>query len=161
MRSALVSFAAGALFALGLCISGMTQPGKVVGFLDIAGAWDASLAFVMMGAIGVHAVTRRLVLRRAKPLGDASFDEPTARVIDAPLVLGAAIFGVGWGLGGYCPGPAIVTLGSGSLNGIVFMAGMAGGIVLHRFVRTRAPLVVAKGLEVSSELTAPRVRADG
>jgi hypothetical protein len=161
MVSAAVAFAAGSLFAAGLCVSGMTQPAKVLGFLDVAGAWDASLAFVMIGAIGVHAVMRRLALRLRRPLGAAAFEEPTRRGVDGPLVVGAAIFGVGWGLGGYCPGPAIVSLGTGSTNALVFVAMMAFGMWLHRIARANARGVVAKGMEVSSELGAQPARMDG
>src|SRR5262245_27388916 len=109
-KSAFAAFASGALFGVGLLVSGMTDPAKVTGFLDLFGAWDPSLALVMVGAVGVHVVLRRLVTRRRAPLFDASFHDPTARTIDAPLVAGAAIFGLGWGIAGYCPGPSIVSL---------------------------------------------------
>ena len=106
----------------------MTKPSKVVGFLDVAGAWDASLAFVMMGAIGVHFVAQRLVKRRSAPLFDSKFHLPLGTQIDRRLVVGSVLFGVGWGLGGFCPGPALVTLGSGSIQAVVFVAGMLLGI---------------------------------
>lgn len=130
-RSHVAAFAAGALFAVGLAISGMTSPSKVVGFLDVTGAWDASLAFVMMGAVGVHAIARRIVLRRRAPLFDARFHLPTRDSLDAPLIAGAALFGVGWGLGGFCPGPAIVSAGSGEIGALVFVIGMTIGVVLE------------------------------
>ncbi len=130
-RSMGAAFVAGALFALGLGVSGMTKPTKVVAFLDIAGAWDPSLAFVMLGAIGVYGVARRLILRRAAPLAGGAFAEPRGKAIDAPLVLGAACFGVGWALGGFCPGPAIVSAGSGSGQALVFVLAMAAGVGLH------------------------------
>src|SRR5262245_52978645 len=115
MRSALIAFSSGALFAVGLVISGMTQPAKVIGFLDFAGAWDASLAFVMVGALAVHLVAYRIVARRTAPVFANAFEIPTATAVDRRLVWGAAIFGVGWGLAGYCPGPVLVSLGSAML----------------------------------------------
>lgn len=124
MKATLAALGAGATFGVGLAISGMTQPSKVVGFLDVAGAWDASLLFVMIGAIVVHFVAVRLVLRRSSPLFDTRFHVPTRKDIDRPLVLGAAIFGVGWGLGGYCPGPGLVSAGAASTSAWVFVIGM-------------------------------------
>lgn len=129
--SNVVAFGTGALFAVGLAVSGMTKPSKVVGFLDVTGAWDASLAFVMIGAISVHLVAHRLILRRRSPLFDASFHLPTRKEIDPRLVAGAAIFGVGWGLGGFCPGPGLVNAGSGAANALVFVIGMTIGIVVE------------------------------
>lgn len=162
MKSGVVAFLAGVLFAVGLAVSGMTQPAKVIGFLDVTGAWDPSLAFVMIGAIGVHFVARRWILRRSAPLGAAAFDEPTLTKIDAPLVVGALIFGVGWGISGYCPGPAIVTLGTGSLPGVVFFAAMASGMWAHRFVRPRVRTMVAEGVRaLQSEHLPRRARTDG
>jgi len=140
VRANVVAFAAGALFAVGLAVSGMTKPSKVAGFLDVAGAWDASLAFVMAGAVAVHFVGLRLVRRRSRPLFDATFHLPTRKDLDPRLVLGAALFGVGWGLGGFCPGPAIVAAGGASTGAIVFVLGMTLGMVLeHAIVRSRAP----------------------
>jgi uncharacterized protein len=133
MRSNAAAFGTGALFAVGLAISGMTKPSKVVGFLDLAGAWDASLAFVMVGAIAVHFVAYRIVMRRASPLFDTEFHIPKRKDIDRRLVGGAALFGVGWGLGGFCPGPGLVSVGGGSLPALVFVAGMLIGF----FVTTR------------------------
>ncbi|MBX3185830.1 MAG: YeeE/YedE family protein [Labilithrix sp.] len=130
MRSNVVAFVSGALFAVGLAISGMTKPSKVAGFLDLAGAWDASLAFVMVGAIAVHFVAYRLVIRRAAPLFGARFELPAQTRIDGRLLAGAAIFGVGWGLGGFCPGPALVTAGSGSVAALVFVAGMTAAMIV-------------------------------
>ena len=133
MRNA-AAFGTGALFAVGLAISGMTKPSKVVGFLDIAGAWDASLAFVMVGAIAVHFVAYRIISRRSSPLFDAKFHLPTRKDIDTRLVLGAALFGVGWGLGGFCPGPGLVAAGAGSPNALVFVAGMTIGMLIENAV---------------------------
>jgi uncharacterized membrane protein YedE/YeeE len=135
--SALVAFAAGALFAIGLVVSGMTDPAKVRGFLDVAGDWDPSLALVMVGGIGTHFVLRRLILRRAAPVASPTFADPAKAPIDAKLLAGSALFGVGWGLAGYCPGPAIVTAGAAGREGLLFVLAMAGGILLHRLVRAR------------------------
>ena len=125
----IASFAAGLVFGIGLILSGMTDPSKVIGFLDVTGVWDPSLAFVMLGAIGVHALLRLLIVRRGKPLFEERFHAPTQSKIDGRLVAGAAIFGVGWGLAGYCPGPAVVSLASGALAPVVFVAAMALGMV--------------------------------
>ena len=133
MRNA-AAFATGALFAVGLAISGMTKPSKVAGFLDITGAWDASLAFVMVGAIAVHLALYRIISRRSSPLFDAKFHLPTRKDIDTRIVLGAALFGVGWGLGGFCPGPGLVAAGAGSPNALVFVAGMTIGMVIENVV---------------------------
>lgn len=120
----------GLLFGAGLAIGGMTDPRKVIGFLDVGGAWDPSLAFVMLGAIAVHLVAYRWVRGSAAPLFADEFAIPKLRRVDPKLVVGSAIFGVGWGLGGYCPGPGLVSLGAGSRDGLVFVATMAIGWVL-------------------------------
>ena len=139
MKRYAAAFGTGALFAVGLAVSGMTKPAKVVGFLDITGSWDASLAFVMMGAIAVHFVLYRVVTRRPSPLFDAKFHVPTRKDIDLRVVLGAALFGVGWGLGGFCPGPGLVTAGGGSLGAVVFVVGMTiGMLVEHAAARASA-----------------------
>lgn len=128
---------AGALFGTGLLISGMTQPAKVIGFLDATRGWDPSLAFVMAGAAGVYAVLFRMIRRRMRPWLDLHFHLPTRRDLDMPLVLGAAIFGVGWGLGGLCPGPGIVAAASGSSSALAFVAAMLAGMYAqHRTTRT-------------------------
>jgi uncharacterized membrane protein YedE/YeeE len=131
MKASLVSFASGIVFALGLGISGMTQPSKVIGFLDFAGAWDASLAFVMIGAIGVYFVAYRLTRKMRAPLLAAQFSIPKRTELDGQLILGAVIFGAGWGLSGFCPGPAITSLASGAMPVVAFVASMAAGIYLH------------------------------
>jgi uncharacterized protein len=122
----LVPFAAGVLFALGLGVSGMTIPAKVVGFLDVLGRWDPSLAFVMAGALLVYLPFVQW-LRRAEPARPWS---PRGARIDAPVVVGAALFGAGWGLSGLCPGPAIVSLAGGEGGLVVFTAAMFGGLAL-------------------------------
>jgi uncharacterized membrane protein YedE/YeeE len=142
--SALIS---GLVFALGLGVAGMTDANKVIGFLNLAGEWDPSLAFVMVGAVGVHVLLYRLILRRQSPLFVDRFHLPTRRDIDPQLVLGSGLFGVGWGLGGICPGPALVSLmGLGSSAGL-FVLFMVGGMLAHRVVsvpgrRARGPAEV-------------------
>ena len=136
MRNGL-SLIAGLLFGLGLCLSGMNEPSKVLGFLDLAGAWDPSLAFVMVGAIAVAAPAFALARRRAVDWSGDRIDLPTSRKIDAPLALGALIFGVGWGLGGLCPGPGIVNLGFLSLGAAIFVAGVALGALAYRALGPR------------------------
>jgi len=137
-RSLVVAFAAGALFAVGLVISGMTTPAKVIGFLDVtgrSGGWDPSLAFVMAGAIAVYAPIARLAKGRRAPLFDVRFHWPELRAIDLALVGGAALFGIGWGLGGYCPGPGIVSLVGGAPSAVVFVVAMIAGIAIVRIAK--------------------------
>jgi uncharacterized membrane protein YedE/YeeE len=129
--NALSAFAAGLLFGLGLIVSGMTDPSKIIGFLDIAGAWDPSLAFVMGGAILVGLVAFRFARLRATSFLGGAMHLPTARHIDRPLVLGSLAFGVGWGLAGYCPGPAVVAYGAGQDKAVVFVVAMIVGMALY------------------------------
>jgi uncharacterized membrane protein YedE/YeeE len=127
------SLIAGLIFGVGLILSGVTQPQKVVGFLDLFGNWDPSLAFVMIGAIGVHALAYATLIKpRRSPMFEERFHLKQEQRIDGRLLMGAAIFGVGWGLGGFCPGPGIVSLGTGSLDAIVFVVGMLGGMFIFR-----------------------------
>jgi uncharacterized membrane protein YedE/YeeE len=128
LRGLTAGFLSGALFGAGLLVSGMVRPEKVVGFLDVFGVWDPSLMLVMVGAIGVHAILLRLIRRRARPLFEPSFFEPAKRHVDGPLVAGAALFGVGWGLGGYCPGPALAAVGAGNGKAVLFVAAMLVGM---------------------------------
>ena len=125
-------FAIGLIFGLGLVISGMVNPAKVQNFLDIFGTWDPSLAFVMAGAVAVTFAGYRLAWRRARPMLDDRFHLPQSNIIDRRLVLGAAIFGIGWGLGGYCPGPALTSLGLVAPGTIVFVPAMLVGMWLAR-----------------------------
>lgn len=129
MKVGLAAFAAGVIFALGLGISGMTQPSKVIGFLDLAGRWDPSLALVMVGAIAVHAAAVRLIRRRPRPLLGERFDVPSRADVDARLLAGAAVFGIGWGLAGYCPGPAVTSTVSGLAAPLIFTASMLAGML--------------------------------
>lgn len=133
MKTSVTSFLAGIIFALGLGISGMTRPIKVIGFLEFFGNWDPSLAFVMAGAIAVYFVANRRLLTMPSPLLAAKFAIPTRSDLDPSLIIGAAIFGAGWGLGGFCPGPALTSLASGALPLIIFVAAMAAGIFLYAF----------------------------
>jgi uncharacterized membrane protein YedE/YeeE len=122
------AFVSGALFALGLSLSGMTEPARVIGFLDLTGAWDPSLAFVMAGAVSVYALLYRLIRTRTEqPLLDHEFHVPLRGRVDVKLLLGAALFGAGWGLAGLCPGPAIVALGAGKLEAALFVLAMVAG----------------------------------
>jgi uncharacterized membrane protein YedE/YeeE len=134
MKAPLTSFISGIVFALGLGISGMTRPVKVIGFLDFAGSWDPSLAFVMIGAIGVYFVAYRWSRKMASPVLAAEFSVPTRSDLDGRLIIGAAIFGAGWGLGGFCPGPAITSLASGATPVMVFVAAMTIGMYLHKVI---------------------------
>jgi hypothetical protein len=130
MQRNALALVVGLIFGLGLCLSGMSEPAKVLGFLDLAGAWDPSLAFVMGGAIVVALPAFALARRRRVNWLGGDIDMPDVRAIDAPLLLGAAIFGVGWGLAGVCPGPGIVDVGFLSPSAMIFVAAMAAGMLL-------------------------------
>lgn len=132
------AFVCGVVFALGLGLGGMTQPSKVVAFLDITGAWDPSLAFVMGGALATHALLRRWIVARPAPLLASSFVVPASAGIDGRLLWGAAIFGVGWGLAGFCPGPAVVAAGGGATAALIFVPAMLAGMLLHQRTVGRA-----------------------
>src|SRR6476620_9149672 len=121
-------FLAGALFGTGLAVSGMTDPGRVIGFLDVFGAWDPALLFVMAGAVGVYGLSM-LILRRVQDQ-NLKLPSPASSPIDRQLVMGAAIFGVGWGLGGFCPGPALATLGAFRIEALIFVPAVAMGMFL-------------------------------
>ena len=148
LARALGAAGAGVLFGAGLIVSGMTNPQKVLAFLDPLGKWDPSLAFVMAGAIAVHALAYRLVPKLSKPLAAHEFHVPRSRAIDPRLVLGAATFGVGWGLAGYCPGPSVVAAGSGSAGAGIFVLALLAGVAFvrmaERAARHRAPAAPAE-----------------
>lgn len=129
---------AGLIFGIGLILSGMTNPGKVIGFLDLAGRWDPSLGFVMGGAILVALFAARWAVGRTQSLTGAAMRIPTAARIDRRLVLGSLTFGVGWGLAGYCPGPALASLASGGAKPWLFVAAMVAGMLLFE-VLERVP----------------------
>lgn len=128
VRSILLSLVVGTVFGIGLLLSGMTQPAKVVNFLDVLGNWDPSLAFVMGGAIAVHFLAYRLVPRLPKPLWGTRWGLPTRRDVDVRLLGGAALFGAGWGLGGYCPGPALTSAVAGASSTLLFTGAMLAGM---------------------------------
>jgi uncharacterized membrane protein YedE/YeeE len=132
LLSSAVVFGAGVLFAGGLALSGMTRPGKVIAFLDPLSGWDPSLAFVMVGGILTHMLAYRLVLRRPSPLLASAFLLPTRKDISPALLVGAALFGVGWGLGGFCPGPGLAAAASGAAKPAVFAASMLLGMFVFK-----------------------------
>ena len=129
----LVEFLVGLLFGVGLILSGMTDPGKVLGFLDIAGAWDPSLAFVMGGAIAVAFFAFAWARRRSTAFLGGAMHLPRTAPIDRRLLIGSLVFGVGWGLAGFCPGPAVVAAGAGVTEALVFTLSMIAGMAVHEF----------------------------
>ena len=141
LLSYLTEFLAGLLFGLGLILSGMTDPGKVLGFLDLFGLWDPSLALVMGGAILVGLVAFTLAKKRSQSILGSAMQLPTNQQIDQRLVLGSLLFGAGWGLAGFCPGPALVSVASGESKALIFVLAMIAGMViyelLNRFVLNR------------------------
>lgn len=139
MKANLASLASGLVFGLGIAISGMANPAKVLNFFDVAGSWDPSLIFVMGGALVVAAIGYRLVFgAAAKPLYADTFNVPTSRIIDAKLVGGSAVFGIGWGIAGFCPGGAVPAIGIGFVPTMTFLAAMVAGIVAARFIMKRS-----------------------
>lgn len=148
MRGALsvaAQFAAGLVFGLGLILAGMADPAKVLNFLDLGGIatglWDPSLAFVMGGGVAVAFIGFRLARGTGRPVFAAAFPAPPSAQVDRQLIIGPALFGIGWGLAGLCPGPAFVSLGVGSGKGIVFVAAMVLGMAAARLVLDRQPAV--------------------
>lgn len=134
----LMALLSGLIFGLGLILGGMTDPVKVKGFLDVAGAWDPSLGLVMGGAIGVGVFAFAAAQRRSRSWSGDRMDIPTSRVIDARLIVGGVLFGAGWGIGGFCPGPALVAMSSGLGSAAVFVIAMLAGMAAHdRFLRPR------------------------
>lgn len=134
---ALVAFVAGLTFGFGLLVSGMTSPDKVLAFLDLAGAWDPSLAFVMGGAVLSAAPLFWLARRRQRPLAGETYDQPDTRLVDKRLIGGAVLFGIGWGVAGICPGPAVVDLILAPAATIPFVAAMIAGILVSARLRSR------------------------
>ena len=137
----LFALLSGTLFGLGLAVSGMVDPAKVVAFLDVAGAWDPSLAFVMLGALAVTTPAFRYVLKRRRPWLANAFALPTKTDLEPRLVAGAALFGVGWGLAGVCPGPAVTALVTGDIAFFAFVAAMFAGFLLHELTEARGALI--------------------
>ena len=142
MGDKITGLVAGIIFGIGLSISGMVNPAKVMGFLDFFGQWDPSLAFVMGGAVGVYAIGYRLVTTKSsKPIYGETFQIPTRTDLDARLIGGAVLFGAGWGLAGYCPGPAITGLAFGFSQTFIFFAAMAVGVVLFKLTMGGKPKI--------------------
>lgn len=139
--SLIIQFLIGLLFGSGLVVAGMSNPQKVLNFLDIAsittGSWDPSLAFVMAGGIIVTYLGYAYVLKRKQPIFDTQFHLPHAKAINAPIIVGPAIFGIGWGLAGFCPGPAFTALGTGSVHAALFVAAMLAGMIGARRLALR------------------------
>ncbi len=133
-KNSVSAFISGLIFSVGLAVSGMTLPQKVVGFLDFFGNWDPSLMFVMVGAISVHFITYRLARKRKSPLFDTTFHVPDKKELTPALVFGAFLFGTGWGLGGFCPGPAIAALGNFQLRPFLFVIFMILGMFLFKLL---------------------------
>ena len=151
MRALITAAVSGAVFSLGLALGGMTDPTKVQGFLDLTGDWDPSLAFVMGGGLGSFALLQRLLIRRReRPVFAPAFPACPSSRLDRRLLGGSAMFGVGWGLGGFCPGPALTSVASGGSTVLLFTLSMVGGMVLFRgleALRARAVAQVAEGAE--------------
>lgn len=130
-----ISVIAGIFFGFGLALAQMTNPAKVLGFLDVTGQWDPTLALVLGGAVVTTLVSFRFILRRSQPVFDVNFKLPMRRDVDSQLVVGAAIFGVGWGLSGLCPGPGVAAIAQGAWQPLVFVVGLATGILTFRHTR--------------------------
>ncbi|MEO6566629.1 MAG: YeeE/YedE family protein [Casimicrobiaceae bacterium] len=141
---AATALVAGMLFGLGLMISGMADPSKVLGFLDLAGAWDPSLILVMAGAIALSGAGYYAARRRTSSLLGTTMHLPVTRDIDCRLVGGSVLFGVGWGIAGFCPGPGLVALGLGEAKAVVFVGGMLAGMVVFEFLEQRQRAVSTK-----------------
>ena len=151
MIGLIAAIVAGTLFAIGLGVGGMTQPTRVLAFLDVAGSWDPSLAFVMAGAVGVYAAAFQLARRRQRPVLSDAFAIPARRDIDVRLLIGAALFGVGWGLAGYCPGPGIVSLVTGRADVVVFVTAMFAGMGIAEAIATWSPTRTRTGDALSTQ----------
>jgi uncharacterized membrane protein YedE/YeeE len=151
MKSLMVALISGILFGLGLSVSQMIDPAKVVNFLDITGSWDPSLAFVMAGALAVNLVATPLILKRKKPICDKLFRTPLKEQIDRRLILGAALFGIGWGIAGYCPGPMITSISfmSGDIL-IVLSAYIVGTLITRLWIRKQTAQLTEKERQAHS-----------
>ena len=143
--SAFTALLSGLVFGLGLIVSGMANPAKVLGFLDLAGAWDPSLALVMAGAIGVGFFAFLIAKKRTHSFIGAEMKLPTASAIDARLLAGSALFGAGWGVAGFCPGPGLVALGMGEPKALVFVAAMLVGMVIFSWREKRQSIGAGAG----------------
>ncbi len=141
MSRNLAALAAGILFGIGLAVAQMVNPAKVLGFLDVTGSWDPSLALVLGAALVVTTISFRFVLRQPHPILDGEFRVPTGRDIDRRLIGGAALFGIGWGMIGLCPGPAIASLAYGRTESVVFAAAMIVGLYADRLFRRQSTII--------------------
>jgi uncharacterized membrane protein YedE/YeeE len=150
------TFVSGLVFGLGLCVSGLANPAKVLSFLDVAGSWDPSLALTMASAVLVTGLGYRLAFARERPLFMGSFQLPPAGAADRRLVAGAAIFGIGWGLAGFCPGPALVALSLGSMPATVFVTAMIAGMALARRITAFPMAPASKAADALSTQTTRR-----
>lgn len=138
MNKVLVAIISGIIFGFGLSLSQMMNPEKVINFLDISGQWDPSLAFVMMGALFVTFISFRLVLKKPGPIFEESFHLSKRTDIDKPLLAGAALFGIGWGISGYCPGPAVASLGTGNIEAVVMVISIYAGFFFQKWLANRS-----------------------
>ena len=143
MKRLIASYAIGLIFGVGIMISGMANPAKVINFFDLAGTWDPSLAFVMGGALLVTAIGYRFVLAGSGPRLGETFHLPTKRDIDMPLVAGSTVFGIGWGIAGFCPGGAIPALGTGRTEVVLFIGALLAGILTAKALRRRNAAIAA------------------
>lgn len=141
MKQNIIALLAGTVFGVGLGISQMVDRERVLGFLDVVGTWDPTLMFVLGGAVSVTVITFRFVLRQPNPLFAEKFQLPTRNDIDRPLIAGAALFGIGWGIAGYCPGPGIASLVQGSWNPILFLAALVVGSLVYGWVGQKSASV--------------------
>ena len=133
------AFVVGLIFGVGLMLSGMTDPGKVIGFLDVSGDWDPSLALVMGGAIAVGVFAFAWAKKRRQPVLGEAFDWPASEQIDRRVVIGSLVFGIGWGLAGFCPGPALVSLAAGQEKALYFVGAMIFGMIAFGLMQRRPP----------------------
>ncbi len=150
----MTAFLSGLVFGLGLIVSGMANPAKVIGFLDLAGDWDPSLALVMAGAIAVGVVAFRVAHQRMETMLGVELKLPTSMHIDRRLLVGSVLFGIGWGVGGFCPGPGIVAAGAGEAKALIFVAAMVAGMVIFELLEKRktaraAQAVIGAGSEAA------------
>lgn len=144
--SLVINVLLGLLFGCGLVVAGMSDPAKVLNFLDVLGTWDPSLAFVLGGAVVTAFAGYRLVLARRAPLAAPAFQLPVSKAIDTRILVGPALFGIGWGLGGFCPGPALTSLGLGATGTLVFIPAMLVGMGIARMAADQSPRSPAKPL---------------
>lgn len=147
----IATYITGLIFGIGISISGMANPAKVLNFFDIAGSWDPSLIFVMGGALMTTFIGYRVVFGRTAPLFDADFKLPTSSTLDAKLIGGSAVFGIGWGIAGFCPGGALPALGTGKLEVFLFTGALIAGVLLAKYLQNNAAKRAPNSLQILSE----------